>query len=275
MGVLEKAIWYLELNIGQPLTLAELAGRCAVSPWHLCRLFQATVGLAPMSYLRARRLTVAAEALAEGDREILAVALDAGYGSHEAFTRAFAGCFGVLPSTVRQSRTTRNLPLMEPWTMRKDMIVDLAAPEIRERAAFRVIGLSTRCTFETNAIIPRLWTDFNPRCDEVPAPVAGAAYGVCCEVEADGHFRYVAGLESTATHVPDDLDSVDIPASRYAVFQHVGHLSGFNRTVYTIWNKALPDAGLTPAKTPDFELYDQRFDARTGNGTVEIWIPLA
>ena len=41
------------------------------------------------------------------------------------------------------------------------------------------------------------------------------------------------------------------------------------------YHKALPDAGLTPAKTPDFELYDQRFDARTGNGTVEIWIPLA
>ncbi len=275
MGVLEKAIWYMELNIERPLTLAELAGLCAVSPWHLSRLFQAAVGLAPMSYLRARRLTIAAETLAKGDREILSVALDAGYGSHEAFTRAFAGCFGVLPSTVRQARATRNLPLMEPWTMRKDMIVDIAAPEFRERGAFHVVGLSTRCTFETNAAIPRLWNEFNPRCGEVPAPVAGIAYGVCCDMEADGHFRYVAGLESTAKHVPDGLDSVDIPASRYAVFRHIGHLAGFNKTVYTIWNKSLPDAGLTPAKTPDFELYDERFDPKTDSGTVEIWIPLA
>jgi AraC family transcriptional regulator len=275
MGVLEKAIWYLELNIERPLTLAELASLCAVSPWHLSRLFQATVGLAPMSYRRARRLTIAAEALAQGDREILPVALDAGYGSHEAFTRAFAGCFGVLPSTVRQARTTRNLPLMEPWTMHKDMIVDVAAPEFRQRGAFRVIGLSTRCTFDTNAAISRLWTDFNPHCGNIPASVAGAAYGVCCDMEADGHFRYVAGLESTAMHVPDGLDSVDIPASRYAVFRHVGHLSGLNKTVYTIWNKALPDASLEPAKTPDFELYDEHFDPKTGNGTVEIWIPLA
>lgn len=275
MGVLEKAIWYLELNMGRPLTLAGLADLCSVSPWHLSRLFQTNVGLAPMSYLRARRLAIAAEALATGDQEILPVAIDAGYSSHEAFTRAFANCFGVLPSTVRQTRTTSQLTLMEPWTMNKDMIVDLAAPKFRERAAFRVIGLSTRCTFETNAVIPRLWVDFNSHCSEVPSPVGNAAFGVCCDMEADGHFRYVAGLESASTRVPEGLDFVDIPASRYAVFQHVGHLSGFNKTVYTIWNKALPDAGLEPAKTPDFELYDERFHAKTGDGIVEIWIPIA
>ena len=275
MGILEKAIWYLELNIERPLTLAELADLCAVSPWHLSRLFQATVGLAPMTYLRARRLSIAAEALAKGDQEILPVALDAGYNSHEAFTRAFASCFGVLPSTVRQARTLRNLSLMEPWTMRKDMIVDVPAPEFRERGAFRVTGLSTRCTFETNAVIPRLWNEFDRRCDEIPSPVTGACYGVCCDMEADGHFRYVAGLETKAMHTPDGLDAVDIPASRYAVFKHVGHISDYNKTVYTVWNKALPDAGLTPAKTPDFEVYDDRFDAKTCSGTVEIWIPLA
>lgn len=274
MGVLEKAIWYLELNIGRPLTLAELADLCSVSPWHLSRLFQTNVGLAPMSYLRARRLAIAAEALATGDQEILPVALDAGYSSHEAFTRAFASCFGVLPSTVRQSGT-RNLALMEPWTMRKDMIIDIAAPELRERGAFQVMGLSTRCTFETNSVIPRLWADFNQQSDEIPSPVAGVYYGVCCEMEADGHFRYVAGLESRANRVPEGLDTVDVPAGSYAVFKHVGHISEFNKTVYTIWNKALPDAGLTPANTPDFELYDERFDAKTGEGVVEIWIPIA
>lgn len=275
MGVLEKAIWYLELNVGRPFTLADLADLCGASPWHLTRLFQTNLGLAPMSYLRARRLTIAAEALARGDQEILPVALDAGYGSHEAFTRAFAGCFGVLPSTVRLARTTCNLPLMEPWTMNKDMIVDITAPEFRERGAFRVTGLSVRCTFETNAVIPKLWGDFDQRSGEIPLPVPGVFYGVCCDMEPDGHFRYVAGLESAALHVPDGFDTVDLAAGRYAVFKHVGHISDFNKTVYTIWNKALPDAGLTPAKAPDFELYDERFDPKTASGTVEIWIPLA
>lgn len=275
MGVLEKAVWYLELNVGRPFTLADLADLCGTSPWYLTRLFQTNVGLAPMSYLRARRLSIAAEALAKGDQDILPIALDAGYGSHEAFTRAFAGCFGILPSAVRLARTACDLPLMEPWTMNKDMIVDIAAPEFRERGAFRVTGLSVRCTFENNAGIPKLWNDFNERGGEIPSPVPNVFYGVCCDMEPDGHFRYVAGIESKATHVPDGFDAVDFPAGRYAVFKHVGHISDFNKTAYTIWNKALPDAGLKPAKLPDFEVYDDRFDPKTDSGTVEIWIPLA
>ena len=71
------------------------------------------------------------------------------------------------------------------------------------------------------------------------------------------------------------MDFVDIPASRYAVFTHSGHISDFPKTVYTIWNKYLPDAGLEPAGTPDFELYDRRFDPDTGRGDVEIWIPIS
>ena len=55
---------------------------------------------------------------------------------------------------------------------------------------------------------------------------------------------------------------------------HDGHISDISKTIYTIWNKALSDEGLEPAETPDFELYDQRFDAATGRGTVEIWIPV-
>lgn len=274
MGALEKAVWHLEANIDKPMTLADIAALSAVSPWHLVRLFHEAIGIGPMSYRRARRLTNAAKALAGGE-EILPVALDAGYGSHEAFTRAFAACFGVLPSTVRAQRTTANLTLMEPLEMDKSLIIDVAPPQFRDRPAFRVIGLSVRCTFETNSVISKLWRDLDPHCGEVPQPVAGVSYGVCCDMQADGHFRYVAGLESRSKHVPDGLDFVDIPASRYAVFQHVGHIADFQKTIYTIWNKALPDAGLKSAPTPDFELYDERFDPATGSGVVEVWIPIA
>ena len=69
--------------------------------------------------------------------------------------------------------------------------------------------------------------------------------------------------------------AVAIPAGRYAVFTHRGHISDIRRTWYTIWNKALPDAGLTARQAPDFELYDRRFDPETGRGEVEIWVPVA
>lgn len=54
-----------------------------------------------MRYVRGRRLTEAAKALSRGAPDIFSVALDAGYGSHEAFTRAFPDEFGVTPETIR------------------------------------------------------------------------------------------------------------------------------------------------------------------------------
>ena len=276
MTLVDRAVWQIETRLHQPLSLTELSTLCAVSPFHLSRSFRSATGFSPMTYLRARRLSAAAQALATGDDDILTIALEAQYGSHEAFTRAFASYFGLLPSSVRTARSVQSLVLMEPFQMKKNLLVDVAAAEIKERDAFRVVGLSTRCTFEDTSAIPPLWQSFNERENDVPGAVGGAAYGVCCDTDEAGRFRYVAGVETTqVADVPSGMDSVSVPASRYAVFTHSGHVSDLPKTVYTIWNKALPDAGLEPRKAPDFERYDSRFDPSTGRGIVEIWIPIA
>ncbi|MGF1551465.1 MAG: GyrI-like domain-containing protein [Paracoccaceae bacterium] len=273
MPVLERLIWQIEAHLDEPLTLTLLAERCAVDPRHMGRVFRQTAGLSVAAYVRARRLSEAAKTIATGDTDLLTVALDAGYASHEAFTRAFAGCLGVLPSSVREARSTSSLPLMEPLTMNKDMIVDVAKPELRDRAAFRVVGLSARCTFEDTSAIPALWQAFDAREAAVSGTAPGVAYGVCCDADAAGRFRYLAGVEADGR--AEGLDVVDVSANRYAVFTHRGHVSDLAKTVYTIWNESLPDAGLEPAKAPDFERYDHRFDPETGRGVVEVWIPVA
>ena len=276
MTLVDRAVWQIETKLRQPLSLTELSTLCAVSPFHLSRTFRSATGFSPMTYLRARRLSAAAEALANGDEDILTIALEAQYGSHEAFTRAFASYFGLLPSSVRTARSVHSLVLMEPFQMKKNLLVDVAAAEIKERDAFRVVGLGTRCTFEDTSAIPPLWQSFNEREKDVPGAVGGAAYGVCYDTDEAGSFRYVAGVETTeVTDVPSGMESVSVPASRYAVFTHSGHVADLPKTVYTIWNKALPDAGLEPRKAPDFERYDSRFDPSTGRGVVEIWIPIA
>lgn len=157
MALLDKILWHIESHLGDEITLTQISKACASSPYHMCRVFQQGVGLSIMGYVRARRLSVAAQAIAEGEDTILSVALDAGYASHEAFTRAFSGYFGTLPSTVRDTRSLATLSLMEPLRMKQDMIVDVAKPDIRPRAGFRVVGLSLVCSFENSAGIPGLW----------------------------------------------------------------------------------------------------------------------
>ncbi len=101
MDPVQKALWYVESHSRESITLDDIAGACKVSPFHLTRLFATTMGLSLMRYVRARRLCEAARLLAQGADDILAVALAVGYGSHEAFTRAFRDQFGLTPEQVR------------------------------------------------------------------------------------------------------------------------------------------------------------------------------
>ncbi|HEY3740852.1 MAG TPA: AraC family transcriptional regulator [Bryobacteraceae bacterium] len=103
-----KALWYIESHTGEEITLDDIAQTAGVSKYHLSRAFGLATGCPVMQYLRGRRLTGAARALAAGAPDILAVALEAGYNSHEAFTRAFRGQFGLTPEMVRAQRQSRN-----------------------------------------------------------------------------------------------------------------------------------------------------------------------
>jgi AraC family transcriptional regulator len=117
MNPAQKALWYIESHLAQPLTLDEISGVGGVSRFHMVRAFAAATGFPVMRYVRARRLAEAARALSHGAPDILSLALDADYGSHEAFTRAFRDHFGVTPEAVRAATCLDHLKLQEPITM--------------------------------------------------------------------------------------------------------------------------------------------------------------
>ena len=83
-----------------------------------------------MNAVRGRRLTEAAKSLSAGAADILSVALEAGYGSHEAFTRAFRDQFGLTPESVRAQRHLDNLALLEPIKMDETYVADLEPPRL-------------------------------------------------------------------------------------------------------------------------------------------------
>lgn len=275
MSVIERAVWYIEWRRGQLIELQDVAQACGVSRFHLCRVFQGLTGRSVIAYVRGRRLSEAARALMLGTDDIVSIALDAGYSSHEAFTRAFRELFGVTPTALRSSRSLETLQLVEPFTMDTSLLTDLKSPRFEDRAAFHVAGLSEQYTFETNHGIPALWQRFVPHIGHVPGQVGDAVYGVCYNGDGEGAFDYMAGVEvARPEDMPDDLVRTRIPAGRYAVFTHSGHISDIRKTTYTIWNQWLPEADVTHVEGPDFERYDERFDGETGAGDVEIWIPV-
>ncbi len=75
-----KALWFIESHFADEISLDDIARVSCVSRFHLARAFGIATGMPVIGYLRVRRLTEAAKALANGAPDILAVALSVGYG---------------------------------------------------------------------------------------------------------------------------------------------------------------------------------------------------
>lgn len=92
----------IERQLDQPVDVAELARIAATSEYHLRRLFSALAGIGLSEYVRRRRLTVAAAEVLAGEQSLLDIAVRHGYGSAEAFGRAFQAVHGVSPGEARR-----------------------------------------------------------------------------------------------------------------------------------------------------------------------------
>jgi AraC family transcriptional regulator len=100
---LQHALRAMEARLEVPYSLDELAALAGFSPFHFHRIFRGMVGESVKQYERRLRLERAARQLKSGKRTVLEIALEAGYESHEAFTRAFAEMFDVPPASYRKS----------------------------------------------------------------------------------------------------------------------------------------------------------------------------
>jgi AraC family transcriptional regulator len=275
MNPVGKAIWFIENRFSGELSLDEIATAAGVSRYHMVRAFGSATGRSVMRYVRGRRLTEAARSLANGAPDILSVALDAGYGSHEAFTRAFRDQFGLTPEAVRAQRHLANIELMEPLKMDETLIANLTPSRFEDGKPLLIAGLGERYTWESSKGIPALWQRFQPYIGNIRGQLGKTRYGVCLNGDDEGNYDYIAGVEvADFSELPPELGRVRIPAQRYAVFSHDDHISTIRRTVNTIWNKWLPESGHKVADAPNFERYGEAFDLRTGNGGLEIWIPI-
>jgi len=275
MDPVGKALWFIESHFAGEISLEEIAAVAGVSRYHLARAFGAAFERPVMRYVRGRRLSEAAKTLAGGATDILSVALDAGYGSHEAFTRAFRDQFGVTPETVRAQRACDTIALVEPIKMDETPLANLKPPRFVSGKPLLIAGLSARYNCDTSAGIPSQWQRFIPFIGNVPGQVGNVAYGVRCNSDDAGNMDYLCGVEvADFSDLPRELTGVRIAPQKYAVFTHADHISTIRRTWHTIYSGWLPGSGYELVDAPDFEHYGEDFDPIRGTGGIEIWLPV-
>jgi AraC family transcriptional regulator len=95
-----QVLLHIQRHLDEELPLLELADVACLSPYHFHRVFRGMVGESVAEHVRRLRLERAALQLKHTRYSVARVAFDAGYESHEAFTRAFKGAFGESPPST-------------------------------------------------------------------------------------------------------------------------------------------------------------------------------
>ncbi len=154
----------------------------------------------------------------------------------------------------------------------KELENQIMEPKIVSKPAFTAVGLAYHGKNENNEI-PELWGRFNPRMPEIKHIVDGA-FGVCTPAEADGRFKYLAGFAVSSTdEVPEGMEVWQVPAHQYAVFPTT--LPKISETYKYAFETWLPGSGYKYAsRNPDYEYYDENFDAQDPESLFEIYIPI-
>lgn len=277
-----RSLAFMEAHLFGPLTLERLAQQAQLSAYHYARLFTAHMGRSPMAHLRGRRLLAAARRLLDQpQRSLLHLALDCGFESPEAFSRAFKRQFGVAPGRFRRGFSLTPLEGQFPMSLPESVQPQVALlPDRQTLAAFTVAGYARDFDESNKADIPQLWSRLLAQLPFEGQLPSWNSYGVVSCVSAEnGSLRYLAGVAVHAdAPLPPGFERLHIAAARYAVFRITLGGGGIHLQIKAamakIWGELLPASGLRVAAGPDFERYDGRQALDQAGAVIEFLVPV-
>ncbi|WP_435769842.1 AraC family transcriptional regulator [Nocardioides sp. SYSU DS0651] len=284
--VLNRAVEAVESALvadpSAPIDVAALAARLGTTEHHLRRMFSSLAGMPLSEYVRRRRMAMAAADLVGGSDDLLSIAVRHGYGSTEAFGRAFRAVHGSSPGDVRRAGG----PLRTQPQVRFHLTVQGGTPmdtRIVDLPAVRLVGHARRVRLVHEGVNPEI-------AEHVAAiPVAETArlktlndteprgvLAVSDDLDPDraegSELTYLHGVATTTA--PDGLDTIAVPAGTWAVFRTEGpHPAALQRAwaaTATDWFPSHPwrlrpgpEIVATLASDPD-----------SSTATCELWLPV-
>lgn len=266
---MRHAVRFIEESLTEPLDLTRVAAAVHLSPYHFHRVFSAWAGEPLMTYVRRRRLALAASRLMDPGASISDVALDVQFSSQATFTRAFQQAYGVTPGRYRRVRAP--LPVNPPFVTCNPG--GMAVTRMVEGSGFTFIGLRLRDLVSGEPNSPRiqaLWREFLPRKGELGS--ARGAYGVCIPGQGETFTYMAAASVDPGEAVPPGMVRYTAEPTTYAVFPHDEGTPTYDETFCRIWATDLPATGREYKEgAPDLEVYSEPFQEVM---QVEIWIPV-
>ncbi|QIQ05683.1 AraC family transcriptional regulator [Streptomyces liangshanensis] len=288
---LNRVMEQIEGDLAGTVDVAGWARTAATSEYHLRRMFSALAGMPLSEYVRRRRLTVAGAEVLGGRDSLLEIAVRYGYGSGEAFARAFRAVHGVGPGEARrtgaalvsQPRLTFRLTVEGSSSMRYRVVdrPDFAVVGLKARVPLVHVGPNQAIIDFVRGIDPGVRERLEKLSDQEPRGIVA----VCDDLDpgrAEGtELDYYLGVITSAgatgasgvAEAPEGVTTLAVPAGTWAVFTASGPvpeaIQNLWRDVYAEWFPA------NPYRTrPGPEILRTRPSADGTEAEAELWLPV-
>lgn len=295
-AAVERTVQRILESLDEALDLGNLARQAAFSPFHFHRIFRGMVGETPLAMHRRLRMERAAWSLLHRDVSVTTVAFEAGYDTHEAFTRAFRKNYQCSPTEFRQ-RAALAHNCAQPWQVELTapsgvhyqpgpdkplyihfiqgaiMQVDIKnMPEIR-LATLRHVGPYHR--------ISEAFSRLGPIAGKAgllgPQAMMIALYHDDPESKPESELCSDAAVSiPEGTPVPEGLTEQRLSAGRYAVATHVGPYQQLGDAWARLMGQWLPQSGERLGEGVSYEVYrNNPQDTPQDKLLTELYVPLA
>lgn len=273
---LMRGVAHIERTIETGTSLEDIASIVALSEFHFHRQFRAYFGVPVMDYVRRRRLALAAKALLGSHTPILHIALDAGFQSQAAFTRAFRKAFHITPAQYRSRG--RDVPWLTSVPISSEALAMLpglgsSQPRLEVIDGIAVRGLGAKFNASERELIPQLWERLAhvigyerfAKAERIGISESDAAV-------LDGILGYMAAVPADVSTDPEgQLESRTILGGSYLVFQLVGGSRVISAAYDFIGATWLPGSRYILRHAPSFTR-ERDPNVSGWPETVEIWI---
>ena len=211
MNPAQKALWYIESHLAQPLTLDEISRRsaasrastwCGRSPrrpdFRSCVMCAPGVSARPRAHLPAARPTFSAS------RWMRTTALT----KHSPARSATISGSRPRWSAPRRAWINSSFRSRSRWIQPRSTISSRRVSKPASRCSSPA-SASALPTTTAGAGIPNQWQRFHQSVDNIPGRIGKVAYGVCCNGDDAGNFDYIAGVEvSDFSDLPREFSRV-------------------------------------------------------------------
>ncbi len=281
---INKVTRYIQAHLGEPLQLEILAEIAGFSPFHFHRIFAAYTGETMAEYIRRLHLERAVKQLFDSSKPITVIALDAGYETPSAFTKAFKQHFGITPSELREMNRQSAVSIIRQIKSKEKQRRLAMKAEVRVLPDRKVLYVRRTGMIDNNfnhaakEAFTALWQFLG-------AKNLDKDWTHCLSITPDDpsiippeNCRYDAGVilrDGVKVEPKGEVQFQTLEGGRWAVFLHKGPYEMMWQTWNAAYRDWLPASGASRSDSPPYEVYlDSPSQTAPEDLRTELYIPL-